>query len=287
MNERLSWSQLPFWTQALIVTLISLVMGLASLWAATRLEDPYKAILQNVGGIALTSGFFSWWGAAYAKIEVTRYLHSSLGLSREIQDSGIISVGKWPISIPVNARKVDMIAIRGHAWFTMQSTALASILKNDNCEVRICFVHPKSPVIPVLASKFGESEDEVSSKVIDSILSVVGLAELAKKDKASGRLTVRGHCLLPAHTYYRFDEKCWIVWYGLRRGRLDVPLLQLGNGSLKIFFQDDFERFWSERDTYQIYDSTADDSDNLKSLESLGVQRAKLQRILGISSIGS
>lgn len=279
MQKGISWDSLPFWAQGLIVTLLSLVIGLATLWYGSTLAEPWKSIIQGVGAIVLTSGFFSWWGAAYAKIEVARFLSGKLSLSEDLQKAGIISVANWPISIPTSVKKVDMLAIRGHAWFKMQTTAIAAVMRNEHCDIRICFVHPQAPIVHTLASKFGESDNETCSKILESILTVVGIAEDAKRAGATGRLAVRGHNLVPSHTYYRFDTIAYAVWYGLRRGRIDVPVLVLGEGTLKKFFEEDFDRLWSERDTITLYDSSAKPDANVQILEAIGVPKEKLNQM--------
>jgi hypothetical protein len=246
-----------------------------------------KTLLQNLAAITLTSGLFSWWGAFLARVEVVRALASGLRLSEEVRNAGLRGIGKWPIEIPTKAYKVDMVLIRGHAWFKMQIPSLHTLLRDNAVNVRVCLVHPHSPIIPALSAKFGETQEEVRSKILDSILSLVEVAETVRREGLKGHLVIRCHKLVPTHTYYRFDEQSYVVWYRMRGGITNLPLLSLGPGSLQGFFQDDFENLWSHGDTENAYDSSACDSVNRQALEALGASSERLKRIFGSSCGGS
>lgn len=289
-HRRMRWqivNSLPWWAWALIFNLSALVVALALLvWAIQEDSPLLKTLLQNLAAIVLTSGLFSWWGAFLAKVEVVRALASGLKLSEEVKNAGLRGIGEWPIDIPTKADEVDMVLIRGHAWFTMQIPSLRTLLRDNAVNVRVCLVHPHSPIIPALSAKFGETEEEVRSKILDSILSLVEVAENARCEGLRGHLVIRCHKLVPTHSYYRFDEQAYVVWYRMRGGRTNIPLLSLGPGLLQNLFQEDFENLWVHKDTEQAYDSSARDSVNQQALRALGASNERLERIFRPSSRG-
>lgn len=270
---------LPSWAIATITILASLLAGGAAIWASYSQTGAAQFFLFGIGGVIITSGIFSTIGSYIARLQIAAQLSEQFRVGQKLESAGVVDVAGWPIRIPRAAQKVDILLIRGSGWLAMESTSIAKVLTNDQAEIRLCMLHPESRMIPTLSSKFGEPEQEVKDKILRSIVEVVECAEEARRDEGPGRLLLMAHKLVPTHTYYRFDDDYYVVWYGLRRGRIDVPLLRLRQGELSEFFSDDFERFLLEPDVETLYDSTVPPSEARETLSNLGVDATHLSRI--------
>ncbi len=263
----------------IIVILVSFLVGGGAIWLSSSLKEPLQFVVSNLGAIIIGSGVFSTVGAWISRIQLEKQMTGRFLAARELEKAGIVEVGKWPIDIPRSAVKVDILVIRAHGWFSMQGTAIVDVLSSEGAEMRICVVHSRSPVIPVLSSKFGESEEDCRGRIIDSVRGIVECAEEARKNQVRGRLIIKAHRLVPVHTYYRFDEDQYVVWYPFRRVRREPPLLKLNSvGWISEFFREDFDRFFSEDDVETVYD-TAKPEAAPEALNTFGIDKEVLRRI--------
>ena len=268
--------------QGTIVTLLCFLIGGMLIWRSENMTGTTQVFLQSIGSLVITSGAFAWWGAYVARMEIASLLTEGFGLNSALKEAGIRDVIPWrKLEIPDGARKVDIVVIRAVGFFKLQATQFKEILRRQESEVRICYVHSKSKVVASLAQKFQEEEEELRMRIVESILEIVRQAEEGKPTEKMGRLQIRAHNLLPHHTYYRFDEESYFVWYPLRRGRVDLPVLRLGEGKIRMFLQDDFERFWAESDTEAVYDSAIDANKNRDALLQIGARAEALAGIFG------
>lgn len=209
----------------------------------------------------------------------SNHFSATLDLSDNLKKSGIRSLESWPLNIPKTAREVDMVLVRSVAWLALQSTTIEGAIKDTGTNMRICLVHPSGPVISALAAKHDEIEKESGDRILDSILALAAIGERTKRESTKGRLQIRCHKLVPSYAYYRFDQDAYLLLYGLRRGKIDFPILSLGAGGLMSFLQNDFDRLWSEYDTEQVYDSALDPENNRISLAALQIPEEKLNRV--------
>lgn len=209
----------------------------------------------------------------------TNHFFDTFALSNEMRNSGIRSVDKWPINFLKTANEIDIVLVRSAAWLAIQTTSIEEALKDTGSNIRICLVHPFSSMISAIASKHDEIEQESGARILDSILTLASIGERTRSESAKGRLQIRCHKLIPSYAYYRFDQNAYLLLYGLRRGKIDFPMLLLENGSLMSFFKNDFDSLWAEFDTEQIYDSALGIEDNRASLSVLQISDEKLNRL--------
>jgi hypothetical protein len=259
-----------------------MVLGLITLVAAYQVNDPWKSLLTSIAAVILTSGIFSTLGTYLARARVVEELSKQFGVLLDVVRLGVVRIAWWPIEIPQGCKKVDILVARAHGWTSENIPRFSEILREKESKVRICVVHPRSAVIPILASKYGEFEKDVSKKINDSVKVLVECAEDARKNGSMGRLIVKGHKLVPTHTYYRFDDQLNIVWYAMAKGRLKVPWMELTDGKIARFFAEDYDRLMSDDQVETLYDSDRTALENARSLETMGVDKLYIKRVLGV-----
>ncbi len=272
-------AKLPSWAIGLITILASLALGVSAMWASGHLTGELQFLVFSAGGVIITSGVFAIIGSYIAQVHVAKLVSEQYALSQKLERAGILGTATWPLNIPQTSQSVDIFVIRARTWFPNQFTRLSAVLKNEGATVRICLVHPDSPMIPILASKFNESQQQVRDRILSSIFTIVECAEEARRNNAPGTLSIKGHRLVPTHTYYRFDDESYVVWYPLKRGRVEVPILRIGSGDLLRFFSDDFEKLLQEEDIDTLYETTLPRPEARAALGSLGLDEEQLTSI--------
>lgn len=254
----------------LLIMSVLLIVGLYLLYLSTKKTGNSQLMLSTLGIVFITSGLFTSIAAYLSKLDISFKLIDEFRNWETIRETGIISQEFWPIHIPRKAKKIDMLLIRGSGWFNSERLALTSVVKNRKCNIRIVLLHPNSEIITALAIKFDKKPKDIKDKIKKTIKIIVGIIEEAKIDNEinfRGRVVIKGHQLIQNHTYYRFDDVDYVVWYALRRGYHDVPLLKLRKGTLMKFFRKDFNGMYKDNDTLTIYDSNKGEGDNKNSLK--------------------
>lgn len=255
-------------SRGVILSCVLVVVGLIAVWVSFEgvSDGPLRNVIQNVAAVLITSGLLSWWSAYLAREQNNAVWRAALQRRDSLVDAGIVSVTKWKLDIPREAKSIDMLLIRGHTFFSNQATSLREVLANSRSRVRICITRPASVWVAPLASKFDETPQVTHGKIVDTLKLVAKEAKLAKEQGKKSRVELRVHDLMPAYTYYRFDDKVYATWYTMKAGRMDVPCIQLEDGYLASFFKEDFEHCWESAAANTVWDSDIDLKQNEQAL---------------------
>lgn len=224
------------------------VLFLASPVLEGQVSAAVDATVREIGALLFAAGVLSVFWELLGRRALTKELLDAAKLSADIQNAGLRGVATHYLDVEWDelldgANHVDVFFAYGRTWRTAHATSLRRLIERNGTRLRV--VLPDSDdkaLMASLSAKFRYSAADLIKNIDDAERDVANLYRLAARDAT---VELRRTPEFPVYTYYRFDRRCFAVFYSQAPGRFEVPSFECEQGGwLSGFLRGQFDALW-------------------------------------------
>lgn len=250
--------------------LIALVAFMATLIFAllyfAEIIPPESIVLKNVvkslAALILTSGIISVAMSILVRKELTTFWLEAIGIRDAVARAGLYDIGldfhSYDFhSLVREASKIDVLVIHGDKWFGNRSNDFKEFLSHKDHELTVCLLDGDSEIGNHLSQDFKYKSGQLTQRVENTIECLRScIADLERAGQSTGWVRIWKHQRAPKHTYYRFDDRLFLVPYNQAQGHALIPVIGFNRKSdgVSEFLVGDFERLLEDH-SQKVYDS--------------------------------
>jgi len=239
---------------AFIILVIAILLIYISCQTKWSIDDTVKLVLLNIGALLIATGLLTFFWDLWAKRVFLDEILSKVGLSKDIESAGIVSVTNffyekvnWE-NLFNNTIKLDLFFTYARTWRNTYNSRIEKIAKKKNSRIRIVLPDYKNDlVLTELSQRFNYSKEELSVYIKEA---ETYFKRLKSKFKDKSEIDIWLLTTVPYYSYYRFDNKKVIAFYSHRRkySQVQVPVIICkGRGFLADYFYDEFKSIISNK----------------------------------------